>query len=73
MTTLTVKEFATVHRVCERTVRTWLAKGAIAFHRTPGGGIRITEPATVQADDRSCRPLQALPVLTIARRASALR
>lgn len=40
---LTVKEFAVLERVTERTVRVWMAKGAIEFRRTPGGGIRITD------------------------------
>lgn len=41
MTELTVKEFARVERVDERTVRRWIAKGAVDVRRTPGGGIRI--------------------------------
>jgi excisionase family DNA binding protein len=40
---LTVKEFAAIERVDERTVRRWIAKGAISVRRTPGGGIRIME------------------------------
>lgn len=39
--TLTVKEYAAVERVDERTVRRWVMKRAVAFRRTPGGGIRI--------------------------------
>jgi excisionase family DNA binding protein len=38
---LTVKEYAQSERVDERTVRRWIAKGAIPVRRTPGGGIRI--------------------------------
>ncbi len=41
MTELTVKEFAVLERVTERTVRLWMTKGAIEFRRTPGGGVRI--------------------------------
>lgn len=40
---LTVREFAATERVSERTVRRWIAKGAVAFRYTPGGGIRILE------------------------------
>ena len=40
---LTVKEFAALERVDERTVRRWIAKGAVDVRRTPGGGIRILE------------------------------
>ena len=39
----TVKEYAHRERVDERTVRRWIAKGAIQVRRTPGGGIRIRE------------------------------
>ena len=38
---LTVKEYASAERVDERTVRRWIAKGAVAVRRTPGGRIRI--------------------------------
>lgn len=38
-----VKEFAAKERVTERTVRRWIAKGAVLVRRTPGGGIRIVE------------------------------
>jgi excisionase family DNA binding protein len=38
---LTVKEYAQSERVDERTVRRWIAKGAVPVRRTPGGGIRI--------------------------------
>jgi len=41
MTQLTVKEMAALERVDERTVRRWIAKGAVDVRRTPGGGIRI--------------------------------
>lgn len=43
---LTVKEFAAKERVTERTVYNWMAKGAVEFRRTPGGGIRIVERRT---------------------------
>lgn len=39
----TVKEFAAVERVSVRTVRLWIAKGAIDVRRTPGGGLRIAD------------------------------
>jgi excisionase family DNA binding protein len=38
---LTVKEFAQVERVDQRTVWRWIAKGAVDVRRTPGGRIRI--------------------------------
>lgn len=38
---LTVKEMAARERVDERTVRRWIAKGAVSVRRTPGGGIRV--------------------------------
>lgn len=38
---LTIKEYAAVERVTTRTVRTWIAKGAVPVRRTPGGGVRI--------------------------------
>jgi predicted site-specific integrase-resolvase len=41
MRELTVKQFARVEQVTERTVRNWILKGAVAVRRTPGGGIRI--------------------------------
>lgn len=37
----TVKELAWLDDVGERTVRRWIAKGAVRFRKTPGGGIRI--------------------------------
>jgi hypothetical protein len=37
----TVKEYARIERVSERTVWTWIAKGAVPTRRTPGGRIRI--------------------------------
>lgn len=46
MTELTIKEFAAVERVDERTVRRWIAKGAVEVRRTPGGGIRIRPTPT---------------------------
>ena len=39
----TVKEFAQVERVNEKTVRRWIAKGAVNVRRTPGGGLRIID------------------------------
>jgi predicted site-specific integrase-resolvase len=42
---LTVKEYADRERVSERTVWTWLAKGAVKFRKTPGGGIRVVSPS----------------------------
>lgn len=39
----TVKEYAAVERVTERTVWSWIAKGAVAVRKTPGGGVRIVE------------------------------
>lgn len=39
----TVKEYAHRERVDERTVRRWVAKGAVVFRKTPGGGVRIVE------------------------------
>jgi len=41
----TVKEFATRERVTERTVHRWIEKGAVDVRRTPGGRIRISDPA----------------------------
>jgi excisionase family DNA binding protein len=41
MSELTVKEYAQAERVTERTVWTWIAKGAIEVRRTPGGRVRI--------------------------------
>lgn len=40
---LTVREFAQAERVTDRTVRRWIAKGALAVRYTAGGGIRILE------------------------------
>lgn len=40
---LTVRELAILERVSERTVYTWLTKGAVPFRKTPGGGIRIPD------------------------------
>jgi excisionase family DNA binding protein len=34
---LTVKEYAARERVTERTVRNWIAKGALPVRRNPGG------------------------------------
>jgi hypothetical protein len=38
---LTVKEYAAVERVTERTVWNWIGKGAVSVRRTPGGGVRV--------------------------------
>ena len=43
MTHYTVKQFAVMEHVDERTVRRWIEKGAVEVRRTPGGGIRIVE------------------------------
>lgn len=43
MRELTVKEFAHLERVTERTVWNWIAKGAVNVRRTPGGGVRIAD------------------------------
>jgi len=54
MKELTVKEYAAVERVDEATVRRWIAKGAVEVRRTPGGGIRITDPrARIQANSHN--------------------
>jgi len=37
----TVREYAQVEKVSERTVWTWIAKGAVTTRRTPGGRVRI--------------------------------
>lgn len=46
MSELTIKEFAALERVDERTVRRWIAKGAVEARRTPGGGVRVIVPRT---------------------------
>jgi excisionase family DNA binding protein len=43
---LTVKEFAVLEQVTERTVYRWLARKAVEHRRTPGGGIRILDRRT---------------------------
>lgn len=53
---LTIKEFALLERVTERTVRNWITKGAVVVRRTPGGGVRI-------ADRRD--PHTGIPILRI--------
>lgn len=51
---LTVKELAAAERVTERTVRSWIAKGAVDVRRTPGGGIRIaTSASTMKSAEHS--------------------
>lgn len=44
---LTIKEYAAVERVDPRSVRRWIAKGAIVVRRTPGGGVRIPAPIDI--------------------------
>lgn len=53
---MTVKEMAAQERVDERTVRRWIAKGAVDVRRTPGGGIRIVER---RSDVRQLAPAMA--------------
>lgn len=43
MNEITVKQFAALEQVTERTVWNWIAKGAVIVRRTPGGGIRISD------------------------------
>lgn len=38
---VTVREYAEIERVKVRTVRRWIAKGAVDVRRTPGGSIRV--------------------------------
>jgi DNA-binding transcriptional MerR regulator len=47
MTEYKVDEFARLERVHPRTVREWIAKGAVEVRRTPGGGIRIVDRRVV--------------------------
>jgi hypothetical protein len=37
----TVKEYAVIEGVTERTVWNWIAKGAVDTRRTPSGGVRV--------------------------------
>ena len=37
----TVKEYAHIEGVTERTVWSWISKGAVSIRRTPGGRVRI--------------------------------
>ena len=46
MPEFTVKQYAEKEQVSTRTVRTWMAKGAVDFRRTPGGHVRIIEPGS---------------------------
>lgn len=46
MTELTVKEYAERERVTTRTVRTWIAKGAVKCRRTHGGHLRIVDQSS---------------------------
>ena len=57
---LTVKEYAGLERVTERTVYRWIAEGKIAnLRRTPGGSLRIPSPLP-----GSPSPHDALIILT---------
>lgn len=38
---LTVREYARLEQVTERTVWKWKEKGAVEYRKTPGGGVRI--------------------------------
>jgi hypothetical protein len=40
-TEMTVRTYAALEQVTERTVWNWRQKGAIEFRRTPGGRVRI--------------------------------
>ena len=39
----TVKQYAAVEGVTERTVWSWISKGAVNVRRTPGGRVRVVE------------------------------
>lgn len=55
----TVKEYAVREKVTERTVWGWLAKGAVKFRKTPGGGIRIVlEDQPLKSTEVSGNPSQ---------------
>lgn len=47
-----VSEFARLERVTPRTVRQWIAKGALTVRRTPGGGVRIIDQRAVIVSTR---------------------
>lgn len=51
---LTVKQYARREQVTERTVRLWIAKGAVEIRRTPGGGVRIA--VTMKSDETNRNP-----------------
>lgn len=55
---LTVKEYAAMERVTDRTVWNWIAKGAVPIRRTPGGGVRILVFAScpLQSSEKSRNP-----------------
>lgn len=38
---MTVREYAQLEQVTERTVWNWIDKQAIVTRRTPGGGVRV--------------------------------
>lgn len=44
---LTVREMAEREQVTVRTVRRWIAKGAVPIRRTPGRGIRVLSDGSV--------------------------
>ena len=53
MREMTVKQYAAREQVTERTVRTWIAKGAIRVRRTPGGRVRVfvADPEPMKPDE----------------------
>lgn len=54
---LTVKEYAAVERVNDRTVWRWIAKGAVPIRRTPGGGVRVLlVPCSLSSSDNPGHP-----------------
>lgn len=55
---LTIKEYAKVERVTERTVYNWIEKGAIKIRRTPGGGVRVVvlTLTDMKSSETSCNP-----------------
>lgn len=55
---LTVKEYAAVERVSERTVWTWIGKGAVPIRRTPGGRVRVLILGSQQLQDLKSQEVQ---------------
>ena len=47
-----VREFAAIERVTPRTVRQWIAKGALEVRRTPGGHLRIIDRRAIVVTTR---------------------